>query len=31
MTPPVYLRAGDVVRCEIEGLGVLENRFVATS
>jgi len=25
MTPPTYLRAGDVVRIEIDGLGVLEN------
>ena len=24
-TPPVYLRAGDVVEVEIEGLGVLSN------
>ncbi len=24
--PPVFLRAGDVVRCEIEGLGIIENR-----
>ena len=23
--PPQFLRAGDVVRCEIEGIGVLEN------
>ena len=23
--PPRFLRAGDVVRCEIEGIGVLEN------
>ena len=27
-TPPRYLKAGDVVRIEIDGLGVLENRFV---
>ena len=26
--PPRYLRAGDEVRVEIEGIGVLENRFV---
>jgi 2-keto-4-pentenoate hydratase/2-oxohepta-3-ene-1,7-dioic acid hydratase in catechol pathway len=26
-TPPRYLQAGDVVRIEIDGLGVLENRF----
>lgn len=25
MTPPQYLRAGDVVRIEIDGIGVLEN------
>lgn len=24
-TPPVYLEQGDVIRCEIEGIGVLEN------
>jgi 5-carboxymethyl-2-hydroxymuconate isomerase len=29
MEPPVFLKPGDVVRCEIEGLGVLESRFVA--
>jgi 2-keto-4-pentenoate hydratase/2-oxohepta-3-ene-1,7-dioic acid hydratase in catechol pathway len=28
MKPPRYLRAGDVVRIEIDGLGVIENRFV---
>ena len=27
-TPPVYLRPGQVVRTEIEGIGVLENRCV---
>ncbi len=26
--PPKYLKAGDVVRIEIDGLGVIENRFV---
>ena len=26
--PPVFLQDGDVVRCTIEGLGTLENRFV---
>ena len=26
--PPVYLKAGDVVRVEIHGIGALENRFV---
>ena len=24
--PPKYLACGDVVRCEIDGIGVLENR-----
>ena len=28
MTPPRWLRAGDTVRIEIDGLGVLENSFV---
>ena len=28
MTPPTFLREGDVVRVEIGGLGVIENRFV---
>ncbi len=28
MSPPRYLRAGDVVRVEIDGLGAIENRFV---
>jgi 2-keto-4-pentenoate hydratase/2-oxohepta-3-ene-1,7-dioic acid hydratase in catechol pathway len=27
MTPPRYLKAGDVVRVEIDGLGAIENRF----
>lgn len=27
MDPPRYLRAGDAVRCEIEHLGAIENRF----
>lgn len=27
--PPVYLKAGDVVRIEVQGLGVLENTVVA--
>ena len=30
MTPPGYLQDGDVVRCEIERLGMLENRVVAS-
>ena len=25
--PPVFLRAGDVVRCEIDGVGTIENRI----
>jgi 2-keto-4-pentenoate hydratase/2-oxohepta-3-ene-1,7-dioic acid hydratase in catechol pathway len=29
LDPPRFLTAGDVVRCEIEGLGAIENRFVA--
>jgi 2-keto-4-pentenoate hydratase/2-oxohepta-3-ene-1,7-dioic acid hydratase in catechol pathway len=28
MSPPQYLKAGDTVRIEIDGLGTLENRFV---
>ena len=28
MTPPRWLKAGDVVECEIEGIGVLRNRVV---
>lgn len=28
MTPPRYLRSGDVVRIEIDGLGFIENKFV---
>jgi len=27
LKPPRYLKAGDIVRIEIEGLGVIENRF----
>ena len=30
-TPPVYLKPGDVVEVEIDGLGVLRNRMVADS
>jgi 2-keto-4-pentenoate hydratase/2-oxohepta-3-ene-1,7-dioic acid hydratase in catechol pathway len=26
-TPPQWLKAGDVVRCEIEGIGAIENRI----
>jgi 2-keto-4-pentenoate hydratase/2-oxohepta-3-ene-1,7-dioic acid hydratase in catechol pathway len=29
MKPPRYLKAGDVVRIEIDGLGAIENRFVS--
>jgi 5-carboxymethyl-2-hydroxymuconate isomerase len=29
MTPPRFLADGDVVRCEVEGLGAIENRVVA--
>jgi 2-keto-4-pentenoate hydratase/2-oxohepta-3-ene-1,7-dioic acid hydratase in catechol pathway len=28
MKPPRYLKTGDVVRIEIDGLGVIENRFI---
>jgi 2-keto-4-pentenoate hydratase/2-oxohepta-3-ene-1,7-dioic acid hydratase in catechol pathway len=28
MKPPRYLKAGDVVRVEIDGLGAIENKFV---
>ena len=30
-TPPEYLRPGDVMESEIEGIGMLRNRFVTTS
>lgn len=30
-TPPEYLRPGDVVECEVEGLGRLRNRMVGRS
>ena len=29
MEPPVFLQPGDVVRCEVEGIGAIENRVVA--
>ncbi|MDH4040024.1 MAG: fumarylacetoacetate hydrolase family protein [Gammaproteobacteria bacterium] len=29
MNPPVFLEPGDVVRCEIDGVGVIENRVGA--
>ena len=28
MDPPVFLQPGDVVRCEIDGIGAIENRVV---
>ena len=28
-TPPEYLRPGDVVTCEVEGIGLIRNRLVA--
>ncbi len=28
MTPPRYLKSGDVVRVEIDGVGAIENEFV---
>lgn len=28
MTPPQFLKAGDVVRCEIDGIGAIENKVV---
>lgn len=28
MTPPVFLKEGDVVRCEVEGIGFIENTVV---
>ena len=27
-TPPKFLKAGDTVRCEIEGIGVLEHTIL---
>lgn len=29
MEPPVFLQPGDVVRCEIDGIGAIENRVAA--
>ena len=29
MTPPRFLQPGDVVRCEIDGIGAIENRVIA--
>jgi 2-keto-4-pentenoate hydratase/2-oxohepta-3-ene-1,7-dioic acid hydratase in catechol pathway len=31
MKPPQYLKPGDVVRCEIDGIGAIENRVVEPS
>ena len=28
-TPPEFLKPGDVVECEVEGIGVIRNRIVA--
>jgi 2-keto-4-pentenoate hydratase/2-oxohepta-3-ene-1,7-dioic acid hydratase in catechol pathway len=28
MNPPKWLQDGDIVECEIEGIGVLRNRIV---
>ena len=28
MNPPAYLQAGDVVRCEVDGIGAIENKIV---
>jgi len=30
-TPPMFLRAGDILDTEVEGIGVLRNEIVATS
>ena len=27
-TPPVFLKSGDVVRCEVDGIGAIENRVL---
>lgn len=29
MTPPCYLKAGDVVRCEVDRIGAIQNRVMA--
>ena len=31
MEPPVFLQPGDVVRCEIDGIGAIENRVAAAA
>ena len=28
MTPPSFLKSGDIVRCEIDGIGTIENKVV---
>jgi 2-keto-4-pentenoate hydratase/2-oxohepta-3-ene-1,7-dioic acid hydratase in catechol pathway len=28
MEPQVFLKPGDVVRCEIDGIGMIENKVV---
>nr|MBI2905696.1 fumarylacetoacetate hydrolase family protein [Chloroflexota bacterium] len=27
-TPPEFLKAGDVVECEVEGIGAIRNRVI---
>ncbi len=29
--PPLFLKSGDVVRCEIDGIGAIENRVASVS
>ncbi len=29
MEPPVFLQTGDVVRCEVYGIGMIENKVRA--
>jgi 2-keto-4-pentenoate hydratase/2-oxohepta-3-ene-1,7-dioic acid hydratase in catechol pathway len=29
MKPPRFLQPGDVVRCEVDGIGAIENKVVA--
>lgn len=31
MTPPRFLQAGDVVRCEVDEIGAIENRVIASA
>jgi len=28
MEPPVFLKAGDVIRCEVDGIGAIENTVI---